>query len=216
VSVILKTDIPRNKKEVQSFIGKVNFLRRFLPNFAENCKRITYMLQKENGIKWTVESKQSFSDIKKPELTEAPVLVSPDFTKDFLIFYFASEHTMAGVLLQKNDQGEEQPIAFYNKVLHDASLKYNIMEKHAYTLVQAVKDFRVFILHSHVIAYVSSSVVKDILTQPEPDGKRGKWIIVLLEYDMEIKPTKLVKGKGLSRLMAESNCDVLGLKFIVK
>jgi len=77
-----------------------------------------------------------------------------------------------------------------------------------------VKDFRVFILHSHVIAYVPSSVVKDILTQPELDGKRGKWITVLLEYDLEIKPTKLVKGQGLARLMAESNCDVLGLNFL--
>jgi len=58
LSTILKIEIPRNKKEVQSFIGKVNFLRRFLPNFAENCKRITCMLRKDNGIKWTADSKQ--------------------------------------------------------------------------------------------------------------------------------------------------------------
>jgi hypothetical protein len=36
--------------------------------------------------------------------------------------------------------------------------------------------------------------VKDILTQLDPEGKRGKWIVVLLEYDLEIKPTKLIKG----------------------
>lgn len=56
------------------------------------------MLRKDNDIKWTVEAKQYFVDIKKA-LTKSPVLISPNFTKDFLIFSFASEHTIAGVLL---------------------------------------------------------------------------------------------------------------------
>jgi hypothetical protein len=49
---------------------------------------------------------------------------------------------------------------------------------------------------------VPNSSVKDILTQPDPKGKMGKWIDVLLDYDLEIKPTKLIKGKGLAKLMA--------------
>ena len=63
------------------------------------------------------------------------MLVSPNFDKDFMIFSFASEHTIAGVLLQKNEKNEEQPIAFYNKALRDSTLKYNIMEKQRPMLV---------------------------------------------------------------------------------
>ena len=96
----------------------------------------------------------------------------------------------------------EQPIAFFSKALRDAPLKYNIMEKQAYALIKALKDFRVYILPSHTIAYVPNIIVKDILSQ-DPDGKRGKWIAVILEYDLEIKPTKLIKGQGLAQLMAE-------------
>jgi hypothetical protein len=44
--------------------------------------------------------------------------------------------------------------------------------------------------------------VKEILTQPNLEAKRGKCIVVLLEYDLEIKPKKLIKGKGLAKLMA--------------
>ena len=77
-----------------------------------------------------------------------------------------------------------------------------------------MKDFRVYILHSHVIAYVPNSVVKDILTQSDIDGRREKWIVVLLQYDLEIKPTKLVKGKGIDQLMAQSNYDAFGINFI--
>ena len=86
------------------------------------------MLRKEVGVKWTLEAKKSFELIKRA-LTETPVLISPDFTKDFYIFSFASEHTIATVLLQKNAAGQEQPIAFFSKSLRDAPLKYNIMEK---------------------------------------------------------------------------------------
>jgi hypothetical protein len=57
--------------------------------------------------------------------------------------------------------------------------------------------------------------VKDILTQPDLEGK-SKWIVVLLEYDLEIKPTKLIKGQGLAKLMAQTNCEVLGRNFIAK
>ena len=77
-----------------------------------------------------------------------------------------------------------------------------------------MKDFRVNILHSHIIAYVPSNVVKNILTQPEPEGKKKKWIVVLLEYDLEIRPTKLVKGIGLTNLMTDSNCESLELNFL--
>ena len=56
------------------------------------------MLRKDSNFKWKVEAKQSFADIKK-SLTEAPILVSPNFSKEFMIFSFASEHTIGGVLL---------------------------------------------------------------------------------------------------------------------
>jgi hypothetical protein len=62
---------------------------------------------------------------------------------------------------------------------------------------------------------VPSSSVKDILTQPDPERRRGKWIAAMLEYDLEIKPTKLVKGQGLAKLMAQPDCDTVGMNFIV-
>ena len=60
--------------------------------------------------------------------------------------------------------GQEQPIAFFTKTLRDAPLKYNIMEKQDFALIKALQYFRVYILHSHIIAFVPHAVVKDILT----------------------------------------------------
>ena len=80
VEAIQTINLPRYKKELQSFLGKINFLRRFVPNFAELVKHITCMLKKDAEIKWKEKSKSSFSTIKL-SLTEALVLISPNFEK---------------------------------------------------------------------------------------------------------------------------------------
>jgi hypothetical protein len=77
-----------------------------------------------------------------------------------------------------------------------------------------LKAFRVYVLHSKIIAYVPPASMKDILIQPDIGRKRSKWIAKILQFDLEIKPTKLVKGQGLAKLLDESNCKALGVKFI--
>jgi hypothetical protein len=62
----------------------------------------------------------------------------------------------------------EQPIYFFNRALRDVEVTYDIMEKQAYALVKALKDFRVYVLHSKIIAYVPSSSVKEIPKCPPP------------------------------------------------
>ena len=86
------------------------------------------MLKKDSRVNWKTEAKASFEHIKK-FINKAPVLTSPDYLKYFLIFSFTSEHTITAVLLQRDDEGFERPIAFFRKSLRDVELKYDIMEK---------------------------------------------------------------------------------------
>jgi hypothetical protein len=84
--------------------------------------------------------------------------------KEFILFLFASEHTIVGVLLQKDNQNFENPIAYFSRTLKDSALRYDIMDKQAYALVKALNEFITYILHSHVISYVPNNSFKDILT----------------------------------------------------
>eukprot|EP00253_Pinus_taeda_P001409 PITA_01409 len=179
VEAVPQLYFPRNKKEIQSFNGKINFLRRFIPNLAEHLREMADMLKKESEVRWSVDAKKYFNAIKF-SLSTAPTLINLDYTSDFIIFSLVSEHTLAAVLMEKEDQKNEQPIAFFNRTIRDAALKYNIIEK-----------------------------------QTDPEGRRGKWIATMLEYDLEIKPTKLIKGKGLAKLTAESNLHALDINLIV-
>jgi hypothetical protein len=105
-------------------------------------------------------------------------------------------------------------IAFFSKVLRDAEVKYKLLEKQAYALIKSLKAFKVYILQAKVIAYVPSSSVKYVLIQPDINGKRSKWIEKLIEFDVEIKLAKLVKGQGLAKLLAKENCKLLEINLV--
>ena len=78
-------------------------------------------------------------------------------------------------------------------------------------MVKALKVFRRYVLHSKIISYVPTNAIKDILVHPDSDGRRGRWLAKIQEFDLEVKPTKLVKGQGLERLLSESNFKALGI-----
>ena len=88
-------------------------------------------------------------------------------------------------------------------------MKYDILEKQAYALVKALKSLRVYVLQSSITTFVPSNSVEEIMVQANNEGKRGRWIVKLLEYDLHINPTKLIKGKGLAKFLSESNCKVI-------
>jgi hypothetical protein len=201
VEVVKKLSLPRSKKDIQSFLRTINFIRRFIANFAKLTKHITCMLRKNSEVRWTEEAKHSFNAIKKAIIT-TPVLISANFDKEFYIFSFASKDTNAVVLLQRNVDDQEQSVAFFSKVLRDAEVKYEPLENQAYALIKSLKASRIYILQAKVIAYVPSRSVKDVLIQPDIDGKRSKWIPKLIEFDVDIKPVKLVKGQGLAKILA--------------
>lgn len=211
--MIQTLSIPRSKKDIQSFLGKINFVRRFIPNFAELVKHITSMLKKGSEIKWNGVARKLFESIKKA-IMEAPTLISPDYRKEFHLFSFASKDTIAVVLLQQDEAGHEHPVAFFNKNLRGAKQRHDIIEKQAYALIKSLKAFRVYILHSKIVAYVPSAAIKDVLTQPDANGKREKWIAKMIEFNIELKPTKLVRGQGLAKLLAEENCRSLDIDFL--
>jgi hypothetical protein len=171
------------------------------------------MLKKDSEMKWTTESKASVERVKK-SISDDPVLASSNSTKEFLIFSSVYEHTITTILLKKNEEGFEQSIAFFSKILRDIKLRYDIMEKKSYAMVKSLKAFRKCVLHSRIIAYVPKISVKDIFVQPYNDGRRGRWLAKIQEFDLEVNPTKLVKCQDLVKLLAELNFRALRINHL--
>lgn len=103
VEAIKQDPLPQTKKALQSFLGQINFVRRFIPNLAETIKPTLKLLKKDVKFEWTDEGRKAFKSIKDT-IARSPVLISPSYSKDSQIFSFVSEDNIDGVLLQKNDE----------------------------------------------------------------------------------------------------------------
>lgn len=211
VATIDKITPPRNFKGIQSFFGKINFLIRFVTNFTKIFMPISRMLKKGEKVIWLEDPLKDFQDIKDA-IKAAPILKSPYYCKPFELFTFASFHIVVGVLLQKSDEGFEQPISFFSKSLQVAELNYDTTIKQAYSLVKAINNFRTYLIGTIVVAYVPSATVNEIFTQQETIGWRCRWINRIQDFDIDIQITKLVRGQGLEKLMAKTNLEANKIK----
>jgi hypothetical protein len=78
-----------NASEIQSFLGLAGYYRRFIKDFSKIAKPMTRLLEKNKDFDWIEECQANFEELKK-RLTSAPVLILPDITKMFGIYYDAS------------------------------------------------------------------------------------------------------------------------------
>jgi hypothetical protein len=84
VKGIMEIPLPSSQKGILSFFGRINFVRWFMPNFAEIAKPISDMLKKGHDLKWSNKAKNAFDNIKQA-LCHSPILISLDYAKDFQI-----------------------------------------------------------------------------------------------------------------------------------
>ena len=94
---ISKIILPNSRKAMQSFLGKIDFVHIFIPNFSQVVKPMQFLVKKDVPFKWSDEQKNAFTKIQK-SIAEVPALMSPDFSKDFILDTFATDFSYAVVL----------------------------------------------------------------------------------------------------------------------
>ena len=194
---------PHNKRAMQSFLGKINFVRIFISNFVEIVKPLQEMIKKYFNFKWTKERNEAFEKIKE-STTEGPTLKSPNFNNEFILYTFSFDHSIVVVLTQKNDDGDQFSVSFIRIGLQGVEVKYPTIDKQAFAVFKVVKHFPPYLLRSRDKIIVPHSTVRGSLIQKELGDIRGNWLTTLQEYDIEIKRAKLLKGQGLCKVVVEA------------
>jgi hypothetical protein len=111
IVAILNLPSPTSKKEVQSFMGIINFVRRLVPNFSIMVKPIHNLLKQDHSFSWTNDIENAFVRIKKA-ISSAPVLAKPDFEKEFIIYTNATEEEFSTIPVQCDDWNNEKTVAY--------------------------------------------------------------------------------------------------------
>ncbi|GKA73077.1 reverse transcriptase domain-containing protein [Tanacetum coccineum] len=149
---------------------------------------MTHLLEKETPFVFSKECIEAFNILKK-KLTEAPILVAPDWDLPFEIMCDASDYVVGAVLGQRKTK-HFQPIHYASKTMTDAYAHYTTTEKELLAVVYAFEKFRPYLVLSKTIVYTDHSDLKYLLAKQDAKPRLLCWILLLQEFDVIIRDKK--------------------------
>ena len=177
IEAILKIATPTKRKELQSFLGMVNFYRDMWPRRLEICAPLTAMTSSTVKWKWTEKEDHAFKEIKKIMARET-LLAFPDFSKQFIIHTDASKTQLGSVISQ-----EGKPIAFYSRKLNPAQTRYTTTERELLSIVETLKEFCTILFGQRIAIFTDhENLVQKSLTS----DRVMRWRLYIEEYSPEL------------------------------
>jgi hypothetical protein len=147
VNAILQVALPRNVKQVQSFVGMLNHYKAMIPCHSHLLTPLTALTKKNIKFEWTKEHQQAF-DLLKNALAREVVLAYPDFTVSFEIYTDASKYQIGSVITQK-----DKPLAFYSRKLTDPQTRYTVTELELLAIVETLREYKCILLGHLITIY---------------------------------------------------------------
>ncbi|CAN6579334.1 unnamed protein product [Malus baccata var. baccata] len=177
----------RNDHFPLSFIDQM-LERRFIKDFSKISNPLCRLLQKDVAFDFNEECEKAFNHLKEM-LTSAPIIVPPDWSLPFELMCDASDYALGAVLGQRK---EKRPHVIYyaSRTLNDAQLNYSTTEKELLAVVFALDKFRSYLLGTKVIIYTDHAALKYLFTKKEAKPRLIRWMLLLQEFDIEIRDKK--------------------------
>nr|XP_027124163.1 uncharacterized protein LOC113740845 [Coffea arabica] len=176
---------PASVRKVRSFLGHAGFYRRFIKDFSKISHPLCKLLQKDVVFHFDDNCKNAFDTLKR-SLTSAPVVRPPNWSLPFETMCDASNFAVGAVLGQK--EGRASYVIYYaSRTLDGAQCNYSTTEKELLAIVFALEKFRSYLLGTKVIIYSDHAALKYLLNKKEAKPRLIRWILLLQEFDLEIK-----------------------------
>ncbi|GJY88208.1 reverse transcriptase domain-containing protein [Tanacetum coccineum] len=165
VDVIAKLPHPTTVKGVRSFLGLTGSYRRFIQDFSKIARPMTHLLEKETPFVFSKDCIDAFQTLKK-KLTEALILVVPDWNLPFELMCDASDFAIGAVLGQRKMK-HFQPIHYTSKTMTKAQIHYTTTKKEMLAVVYAFEKFRPYLVLSKSIVYTDHSALKYLMNKQD-------------------------------------------------
>ncbi|GJU12358.1 reverse transcriptase domain-containing protein [Tanacetum coccineum] len=203
VEVIAKLPHPTSVKGVRSFLGHAGFYRRFIQDFSKIARPMTHLLEKETPFVFSEECIDSFNTLKR-KLTEAPILIAPDWDLPFELMCDASDFAIGAVLGQRKNK-HFQPIHYASKTMNEAQTHYTTTEKELLAVVYAFEKFRSYLVMSKSIVYTDHSAIKYLFAKKDAKARLMRWILLLQEFDIDVRDKKGAENLAADHLSRLEN-----------
>ena len=186
---VIKTLLsPTTVKWIRSFRGHTGFYRRFIRDFSKISRPLCRSLEKDANFDFDESCRSAFEEIKSILVT-TPIMETPDGNKEFEIMCDASDYVMGAILGQRTEK-IFRAIYYVSKTFNEAQENYSTTIKEMLVMVFSCEKFRPYILGSHVIIQTDHATIKYLMTKKEAKPRLIRWVLLLQEFDLEIKDKK--------------------------
>jgi len=167
---------PETKNQLRQLLGFFSYFREFIPNYAELTKPLRDLTAKRvpNVLTncWKEQHEETFQTLKDVliQATDNPLFVA-DFSKPFNVTVDASNHALAGLLSQYDDEGQDRPIAFASQKLTPTQQAWSTVEREAYTVIWAITKYRRWLFANEVVVFSDNNPLV-FLTESVPKAPK--------------------------------------------
>ncbi|XP_050875865.1 uncharacterized protein LOC127079525, partial [Lathyrus oleraceus] len=214
VRAIQEMPAPRTEREVRGFLGRLNYISRFISHMTATCEPIFKLLRKDQAVEWNSDCQMAFDKIGQ-YLQEPPILIPPVQGRPLFMYLTVLEKSMGCVLGQHDETGRKEHAIYYlSKRFTDCETRYSLLEKTCCALAWAARRLRQYMICHTTLLISKMDPIKYIFEKPALTGRLARWQMLLSEYDIQYVSQKAIKGSVLSDYLANQPVeDYQPLKF---
>ncbi|CAM8930798.1 unnamed protein product [Rhodiola kirilowii] len=198
IQVIEQLPPPTNQKGIRSFLGHAGFYRRFIKDFSKIARPLTHLLCNDVEFNFDEGCLEAFEKLKK-NLVSAPIVQPPNWDLPFELMCDASDYAIGAVLGQRVEK-KLHVIYYVSKVLDSAQLNYTTTEKELLAVVYAFEKFRPYLVATKTIVYTDHAAIKYLMAKKDAKPRLIRWVLLLQEFDIEIRDKKGVENVVVDHL----------------
>ena len=193
IKVILEMPPPRSEKEIKGFLGRLQYISRFITKLTSTCEPIFKLLRKNEPHTWNDECQKAFKLIKE-YLFHPSILVPPQHGKPLLLYLSIIGDVARSRLAQEDDDKNERVIYYLSKRFRDYETRYTPIEKLCIALVWVVQKLRHILLPFQIWVVAKMNLLKYLFEKPALSGRLSRWLILLVEFNIKYVARKISKG----------------------
>nr|GEZ08224.1 hypothetical protein [Tanacetum cinerariifolium] len=203
IKVISKLPHPTTVKGIHNFLRHAGFYGRLIKDFLNISRPMTHLLEKNSPFIFSNECIQAFRTLKE-KLTEAPILIAPNWDQPFKLMCDASDYAVGAVLGQRVEK-HFRPMHYASKTMNQAETNYTTTKKEMLTVVYAFEKFRSYLIMNKSIVYTDHSALKYLFAKKYAKARLLRLILLLQEFDFKVIDTRGAENYVADHLLRLEN-----------